>query len=192
MWKMGTCRKLGSLLTQCHAQKGGDEGGIDFPLLCDEHSIDFEEGSEGQMGRHDGTTCGIMLPYNVVTICPICPGVVRYYFTAFRGLLLEQLNTRVVSACRPIRIAFLVEDQGDTANTAAMFDAIFADCFSRWGGRFNLIIPTSAENGPMPDYVPWLRFYDPDIIYSYVELSADLVIKLHEDLSPIVLIATEK
>ena len=71
-----------------------------------------------------------------------------------------------------------------------MLDAIFADCYSRWGGRFNLIVP--CENGaPLPAYLPWLEAYDPDIVYSYVDLSEEVIASLHEQLSPSFLVGHE-
>jgi hypothetical protein len=81
---------------------------------------------------------------------------------------------------RPIRVAFLVDEN---EHWAVMLDAIFADCYSRWGGRFNLIVP--CENGaPRPAYLPWLEAYDPDILYSYVDLSDAVIADLHERFSP--------
>ena len=71
-----------------------------------------------------------------------------------------------------------------------MFDAIFADCYSRWGGRFNLLIP--CENGAVrSSYLPWLEAYDPDIIYSYVDLTEAAIAALHEQLSPSFLVRHE-
>jgi len=64
-----------------------------------------------------------------------------------------------------------------------MLEAIFDNCFSRWGGRFNLIIP--CEDGEVrPAYFPWLEAYDPDIIYCYVDLSDSIIDRLHERLYP--------
>lgn len=81
---------------------------------------------------------------------------------------------------RPIRVAFLVQD-GEHA--ATMLDGVFADCYSRWGGRFSLIVPCVASRIPAP-YWPWLEGYDPDLIYSYVALSEADVLELHERLGP--------
>jgi hypothetical protein len=81
---------------------------------------------------------------------------------------------------RPIRVAFLVEHHEDSH---PVLDAIFESCFQFWGGRFSLIVP--CENGaPRPSFLPWLRSYDPDIIYSYVELSEAEQLRLHEDIYP--------
>ena len=81
---------------------------------------------------------------------------------------------------RPLRVAFLIED-GEHASLA--LDGVFADCYSRWGGRFSLIAP--CLNGHIaPSYWPWLEAYDPDIVYSYVPLSRADVLDVHERLSP--------
>jgi hypothetical protein len=81
---------------------------------------------------------------------------------------------------RPLRVAFLIED-GEHANLA--LDGIFADCYNRWGGRFNLIAP--CRNGRIaPSYWGWLEAYGPDIVYSYVPLSRADVLEVHERLAP--------
>lgn len=81
---------------------------------------------------------------------------------------------------RPVRLAFLVEP-GEHANL--MLDGIFADCYSRWGGRFSLIVPC-VDGRIVADYWPWLETFDPDIVYSYVELVEDAVLEIHERLVP--------
>ncbi|MBK7464651.1 MAG: hypothetical protein IPJ50_19405 [Betaproteobacteria bacterium] len=81
---------------------------------------------------------------------------------------------------RPLRVAFLVEP-GEYANL--MLDGIFADCYSRWGGRFSLIIPC-ADGRIVGDYWSWLETFDPEIVYSYVELAGDAVLEIHERLVP--------
>ncbi len=68
-----------------------------------------------------------------------------------------------------------------------MLDAIFAESFGRWGGRFTLIIPCE-KHAIRPAYVPWLRIYDPDIIYSYVDLGKATVEQLHEQFGPAFLV----
>lgn len=81
---------------------------------------------------------------------------------------------------RSVRVAFLVEP-GEHADL--VFDGIFADCYARWGGRFSLIVPC-AEGQVVADYWPWLETFDPDIIYSYVELPEAAVLQIHERLVP--------
>jgi len=81
---------------------------------------------------------------------------------------------------RPIRVAFLVQD-GEHAQLA--LDGIFADCYGRWGGRFSLIAP--CVNGQIiPSYWPWLEAFDPDIVYSYVELNRESILEIHERINP--------
>jgi hypothetical protein len=89
-------------------------------------------------------------------------------------------NTRT----RPIRVAFLVE-LSEASQT--ILTAIFQACFRFWGGRFSLVIP--CKNGvPLTGFRAWLRAYDPDVIYSYVDLSDAEQVKLHEDVYPAYLV----
>lgn len=81
---------------------------------------------------------------------------------------------------RPLRVAFLIQD-GEHAHLT--LDGIFSDCYGRWGGRFSLIVPC-ADGRIMPSYWPWLEAYDPDIVYSYVPLSRQDILEIHERLSP--------
>jgi hypothetical protein len=62
-------------------------------------------------------------------------------------------------------------------------DAIFAEAYSRWGGRRTLIIPASSD-GIDARFSGWLLWYGADIIYSYVELSDKAVEALHEACAP--------
>lgn len=85
---------------------------------------------------------------------------------------------------RPIRVAFLITD-GEHAHLA--LDAIFAEAMSRWGGRYSLICP--CNNGaPRQTYSPWLRAFDPDVIYSYIDLTEAALLRLREDLGPAYLV----
>lgn len=81
---------------------------------------------------------------------------------------------------RPIRVAFFIEQ---TAHTDLALDAIFANCYSRWGGRFSLIVPC-VDGRPAADYWPWLETFDPDVVYSYARLSPQAVLLIHERLCP--------
>ena len=84
------------------------------------------------------------------------------------------------SRSRPIRVAFLV---GDVEHSAAILDAIFADSYDRWGGRFTLVVPY-LDGKISPAYWRWLKAYDADLIYSYVSLDRDSVLELHQRLYP--------
>jgi hypothetical protein len=81
---------------------------------------------------------------------------------------------------RPIRIAFLVED-GEHSDL--VLDGIFADCYGRWGGRFSLIA-RCEDRKIVPAYWPWLEEYAPDLVYSYVDLSNEDILEIHERLAP--------
>lgn len=64
-----------------------------------------------------------------------------------------------------------------------MIAAIFSNCYSRWGGRFNPIIPCK-DGFPRPVFLPWIETYDPDIIYSYVDLKEDAIRFIRERINP--------
>ena len=70
----------------------------------------------------------------------------------------------VRATARPVRVAYLV-DLFDCPD--ALLDAIFAESYSRWGGRRTIIVPTTAD-GIDERYSEWLLFIDPDVIYSFV------------------------
>ena len=81
---------------------------------------------------------------------------------------------------RPIRVAYLV-DEDDYSDK--VLDAVFAECFSRWGGRYSLVVP--CEGGkPRSAYMPWLEVYDPDVIYVYGEIDEPMIANLQERLGP--------
>ncbi|HVM61503.1 MAG TPA: hypothetical protein VMV72_11625 [Verrucomicrobiae bacterium] len=94
---------------------------------------------------------------------------------------------KAYSCARPIRVAFLVNDH---EHSGVMLDAIFANCMGRWGGRFSLIVPTT-EAGPKESYLNWLESFDPDIIYSYVDLSSAAIEQVHERFYPSFLVRHE-
>ncbi len=79
---------------------------------------------------------------------------------------------------RPTRVAYLVEETNDWRIN---LEAVFAESFGRWGGRYTLIVP--CDNGAIRSaYLPWLAKYDADVIYSYVDLDEATVERLHEHL----------
>lgn len=81
---------------------------------------------------------------------------------------------------RPIRVAFVIED-GEDAHIA--LDAIFSKCHAHWGGRFNIVVPFA--NGEISsEWLNWLEVYDPDIIYSYVNIDERLLRALYERFGP--------
>ena len=88
---------------------------------------------------------------------------------------------------RPIRVVFLVEEN---EHWQPMIAAIFSNCYSRWGGRFNLIVPCESS-APRPAFLPWIEAYDPDIIYSYVDLAENTIKSLQERITPSFLVRHE-
>ena len=89
-------------------------------------------------------------------------------------------NTKAFISPRPLRVAFLVDE---SEHWSVILSAIFAECYGRWGGRFNLIVPCD-DNNVRQSYMPWLKAYDADIVYSYVELTNHSIENLHEVLNP--------
>jgi hypothetical protein len=79
-----------------------------------------------------------------------------------------------------MRVAYLVEEN-EYSHT--MLDAVFAECHSRWGGRFSLIVPCRSGE-PEASFVPWLEVYDPDILYVYPDMSSEVVARLRERFGP--------
>lgn len=85
---------------------------------------------------------------------------------------------------RPMKVAFLVPADESESNHWVL-DGIFAESYSRWGGARSLIIP--MRNGEPIDsrYETWLSYLDPDFIYSYVDLSPEIIDKLNRLALPI-------
>jgi hypothetical protein len=66
---------------------------------------------------------------------------------------------------------------------AALLDAVFAECYTRWGGRDTLII--SYRDGVIDEkYWVWAKALDPDVVYTYVPLDDALLDRLDRDLMP--------
>ncbi|MCY4043174.1 MAG: hypothetical protein OXF45_05160 [Candidatus Dadabacteria bacterium] len=72
-----------------------------------------------------------------------------------------------------------------------IFDAIFQDSYRRWGGRNTLIIP--INNGLIEEpYIRWLEWYDPDVIYTYSEISQNSFKNLLQQTSPLLFLQHNK
>lgn len=90
----------------------------------------------------------------------------------------------VNSRARPRRIAFLLDP---TDCPDELFDSLFYSNYVIWGGRLNPIIP--VVSGEISDsYWELLRFCDPDIIYSYCDISGDVIRHLDHELCPLKMI----
>ena len=99
-------------------------------------------------------------------------------------------NSSIVGTCpstircyvrpRPTRVAYLVDEN---EYSDGILDQVFAECFSRWGGRYSLVVP--CEGGkPRSVYMPWLAVYDPDVVYVYGDIDDVIIADLHERLGP--------
>jgi hypothetical protein len=85
-----------------------------------------------------------------------------------------------IGTARPVRVAYLI-DPGDAPTE--LFASIVAEAYSRWGGRRTLLVPATVE-GIDARYGEWLWAYDPDIVYSFVELTDAAVAAMHEGYGP--------
>lgn len=81
---------------------------------------------------------------------------------------------------RPERIAFLLNPR---TSSAKLINAIFDFNLSKWGGRYNPIIPVFNET-ISDEYWQLLRFCDPDIVYSFPRLNKKLIEKIDRLITP--------
>ncbi len=91
----------------------------------------------------------------------------------------ESTTRSAVGVARPLRVAYLVDPN---RTDSEVLSAIFSEAYGRWGGRHTLIVP--ADGVVDPQYGDWLRRFDADLIYSYVDLTDDEVARLHRTLAP--------
>ncbi len=82
---------------------------------------------------------------------------------------------------RPRRLAFLVDVE---QCSEARFNEITEFNVSCWGGRYNPIIPLVDGKITEP-YWKLLKLVDPDILYTYQDLTADLIKRISKDLRPL-------
>jgi hypothetical protein len=87
---------------------------------------------------------------------------------------------RAFIRARPVRVAYLIVE---CERAHLMLDGIIARSVGHWGGRYSLICPCD-EGYPKASYLPWLREFDPDVIYSFVDLTEANLRRLHEDFGP--------
>ena len=62
-------------------------------------------------------------------------------------------------------------------------DSLIGYCLEKWGGRYFQILPCDGHD-ITNSFWDVLRFYDPDIIYSFTKLDDRLVEKLDQTISP--------
>ncbi|TQV87362.1 hypothetical protein [Aliikangiella coralliicola] len=88
---------------------------------------------------------------------------------------------------RPLKIAFIVHLE-ENERSHKILDSIFAFSYLCWCGTRFLIIPSTSDSLISDDYLKWLDILDPDIVYSYVELSDVLISRIEDINSPAELI----
>lgn len=95
------------------------------------------------------------------------------------------------AANRPVKIVYLVPFD-DAPLTHMNLDAVFFESYTRWAGVYTLVIPTKAQEFMSDGYDEWLKRYDPDFIYSYVDLDAAFVDKIDRLCCPIAFLKHDK
>lgn len=95
-------------------------------------------------------------------------------------------NIEVSEFTRPIKVAYLVSASTNKINHWIL-DAIFHESYTRWGGTRTLIIPTTRSSFADERHEYWLELFDPDFIYTYVDISKKLINKIDQLCLPILL-----
>ncbi len=95
-----------------------------------------------------------------------------------------QRSVGVKAYNRPIKVAYLVPVSEET-RTHWILDAIFYESYTRWGGSNTLVIPTRTNQFDSENYEYWLNFFDPDFIYSYVDLEQRFIKRINSICLPI-------
>ena len=88
---------------------------------------------------------------------------------------------------RPVKIAYLVPND-NTSDNQQIIDAVFFESYSRWAGVNTLIVPTNSSDFIDQSYEGWLKNFDPDFIYSYLDLEKPFVEKIDRLSCPIALL----
>ncbi len=89
-------------------------------------------------------------------------------------------NAGITSRPRPVKVCYVV-NADETCEQ--ILDAIFADSYSRWGGRSTLIVPV-VQGKISPQYRSWIRYFDPDVVYPCMSLGASLLEVIEQTTSP--------
>lgn len=91
---------------------------------------------------------------------------------------------QVKAANRPIKIAYLIPHEESKINHW-IIDAVFNESYTRWAGALTLLIPTNNDSFSINEYERWLKLYDPDFVYTYVDLEKEFIEKLDHLCCPI-------
>jgi hypothetical protein len=100
-------------------------------------------------------------------------------------------NIQATASNRFIKIAYIIPYQ-DTEENHFILDAVFHESYTRWGGARTLIIPSDPEKFLHTEHEKWLEFFDPDFIYTYVDLDLGFIKKISLSCYPIFFLKHEK
>ena len=93
-------------------------------------------------------------------------------------------SIEVSARSRPIKVAYLVPLE-ETDRAHLILDAVFCEAHTRWGGTKTLILPVGSDVTQVGHFYNWLAFFDPDFVYSYVDLSEDLIMQMAQNCNPV-------
>lgn len=100
-------------------------------------------------------------------------------------------SVEITSANRPIKVAYLVPAE-ESAVTHMILDAVFYESYTRWGGIYTLIIPCKRDAFLRDTYAAWLQFFDPDFVYTYVQLSERFIESIDRLCLPVAFLRHER
>jgi hypothetical protein len=81
---------------------------------------------------------------------------------------------------RPPRFVYLVQENEKASD---VLDEIFKDSYNRWGGLATLIVP--VIDGKIEErYITQIELCDPDVIYTYAELTRETFDQLNQSTKP--------
>lgn len=86
----------------------------------------------------------------------------------------------VYSRPRPLRVAYLIDESEHWSQT---LDAVIAEAYGRWAGSRTLLVPV-LDGEIDPPYWDWLRWWDPDLIYSYPLLKPETAQNISRQIAP--------
>ena len=78
---------------------------------------------------------------------------------------------------RPVKIVYLVNYE-ESPEGHMVLDGVFFEAYTRWGGAYTLVVPVSGQDFLDNGYESWLQNYDPDFIYTYVDIDPAFIQRL--------------
>ena len=91
---------------------------------------------------------------------------------------------------RPVKIAYLVAHD-ESAKSHMVLNGVFYEAYTRWGGAYTLVVPISNQDFFDARYEEWLQHYDPDFLYTYVDIDQSFIQRIDRLCSPIAFLKHE-